>query len=31
MYFTHLKTLIPIKRVTIVKINRLIDLKSHII
>ena len=31
MYFTHLKTLIPVKRVKTVKMHHLIDLKPHII
>ena len=31
MYFTHFKTLIPIKRVKIVKMHHLIDRKLHII
>ena len=31
MYFTHLKTLIPVKHVKTVKMHHLIDLKPHII
>ena len=31
MYFTHFKTLIPIKRVKIVKMRHLIDRKLQII
>ena len=31
MYFTHFKTLMPIKRVKIVQMHHLMDLKLHVI